>query len=163
MKNYFLVLAILFTGLISAQTVRQVEDFDRIKIEINAQIEIVKSNKNEVMMSLADEKLKDVTVNSNNGALVISQTSDIPHEDLRIRIYTNSLTALSVSKGADVDLKNFGYSQSLVVQTSGKSSVDTNDMKIENLNIMRTSDSKVVAKYANNIKETVDNTTVVTR
>ncbi|MGB5981327.1 MAG: DUF2807 domain-containing protein [Nonlabens sp.] len=163
MKKYLLVFAILFAGIVSAQSLQEVENFNRVKIDVDAQVEIMFSPKNEVMMSLPATVTKNIKVTSKNGALVITNTSASKLQNLRIRIYTNSLKALSVSKGADVDLKNFGYCKSLVVQTSGNSSVNTNDMKIEDLNIMRTSDSKVIAKNATNIKESVDNVAVAAR
>ena len=160
MKNVVLVLALLIVAFAKAQTVQEVEDFHRIMIDTDAQVEVIYSPKSQVMMNLSEDQLSDLKVDVKNGALVIKQLNDKKINDLRIRIYTNRVSALAVKGDTEVSLSRFKFQNDLVVQTSDNSSVDLGELKVENLNIMRTKNSSVVCKEAKNTKETVDGVAV---
>lgn len=160
MKNVVLVFALLVVAFAKAQSVQEVEDFHRIMIDTDAQVEVIYSPKSQVMMNLPEDQLTNLNVDVKNGALIIKQLNDKKIEDLRIRIYTNRISALAVKGDTEVSLSRFKFQNDLVVQTSDNSSVDLGELKVENLNIMRTKNSSVVCKDAKNRKETVDGVVV---
>ena len=88
--------------------------------------------------------------------MTILQNSNTKIEDLKIRIYTNDLKALSVTGDTKVTLTNFKYQNKMVVLVKQGAIVDTGDTEIKDLQIIRTDNSKVIAANAKNTKETVD-------
>ncbi len=160
MKNVVLVFALLIVAFAKAQSVQEVEDFHRIMIDTDAQVEVIYSPKSQVMMNLSEDQISDLKVEVKNGALIIKKLNDEKINDLRIRIYTNRVSALAVKGDTDVSLSRFKFQNDLVVQTSDNSSVDLGELKVENLNIMRSKNSKVTCKAAKNTKETVDGVVV---
>ena len=156
MKKLILLLAVLFTGICNAQFIKEVDDFSKIKIDANAQIEIVHSTKTQVVFSKKEQDLKGLVVTSENNALRITDTSINTLKDLRIRIYTNDVEALSVDGNSKIVFNNFSYQDSMVIMATSGATVNTGDMIIKNLKIVRSSGSEVVCKNAKNTKESID-------
>lgn len=153
MKKLILLTAILFAGITTAQSIQEVKDFSKIKIDTDAQVEIVYSTKNQVAIN---KDAQDLSIVSEGNALTILQNSNTKIEDLKIRIYTNDLKALSVTGDTKVTLTNFKYQNKMVVLVKQGAIVDTGDTEIKDLQIIRTDNSKVIAANAKNTKETVD-------
>lgn len=156
MKKFLSICILLVTATGIAQSVQEVDDFTRVMLDVNAQVEIVYSTQSKVMMSLPEDQLQDIMVSSKNGSLKIQQNSSKSHDNLRIRIYTNRLTGIAVMSDGNVDLRDFSSQDSLTIQSKGAATINTGDMIIKNLNIIRSSDSNVTSKNAGTIKESVD-------
>ncbi|WP_405371033.1 GIN domain-containing protein [Nonlabens sp. Asnod2-A12] len=153
MKKLILLTVILFAGICTAQSIQEVSNFSKIKIDTDAQVEIVYSTKNQVAIN---KDTQDLSISTEGKSLTIKQNSNAKIEDLKIRIYTNDLTALSVTGDTKVTLSKFKYQNKMVILVKQGAIVDTGDTEIKDLQIIRTDDSKVIAANAKNTKETVD-------
>jgi len=153
MKKLILLTAIFFAGICTAQSIQEVSNFSKIKIDTDAQVEIVYSTKNQVAIN---KDVQGLNISTEGKSLTIKQNSNAKIEDLKIRIYTNDLTALSVTGDTKVTLSKFKYQNKMVVLVKQGAIVDTGDTEIKDLQIIRTDDSKVIATNAKNTKETVD-------
>ncbi|WP_405376967.1 GIN domain-containing protein [Nonlabens sp. Asnod3-A02] len=153
MKKLILLTVILFAGICTAQSIQEVSNFSKIKIDTDAQVEIVYSFKNQVAIN---KDTQDLSISTEGKSLTIKQNSNAKIEDLKIRIYTNDLIALSVTGDTKVTLSKFKYQNKMVILVKQGAIVDTGDTEIKDLQIIRTDDSKVIAANAKNTKETVD-------
>lgn len=155
MKKLLFLFVILVAGIANAQTVKNTDDLKRVKIHADAEVEFVNSTSDKVMFNLNEEDLKNFTISTENNSLIVRQngTSAKP---LKIRIYTNSLKALSVKGNTQVSFSKFNYEKSLMVEALNGAQVDLNNFKIGTLNIIRSGDSSVAAEQAKTTKETVD-------
>lgn len=156
MKKLLLLSVILFAGIGNAQTIQKMEDFSKIKIDTDAQVEIVYSNKSQVIFNKDSEELNDFTVTSIDNSLVIIQNPKKSVSDLRIRIYTNDIKALAVKGSSRVTLSKFNYQDKMLVIAKQGATVDTGDTEIKNLQIIRSNDSKVICGNAKKTTEMVD-------
>jgi hypothetical protein len=156
MKKLLLLTVILFAGICTAQTIQKVEDFSKIKIDTDAQVEIVYSNKSQVIFNKDSEELNDFTVTSIDNSLVIIQNPKKSISDLRIRIYTNDIKALAVKGSSTVTLSKFNYQDKMVVIAKQGATVDTGGTEIKDLQIIRSNDSKVICGKAKKTTEMVD-------
>jgi hypothetical protein len=156
MKKFLSICILLLTATGFAQSVQKVDDFSRVMIDVEAQVEIVHSTQSKVIMSLPEDQLKDITVTSKDGSLMIKQNSSKSHKNLRIRIYTSRLNGLAVMSDGNVDLRDFKSQDNLTIQSNGSATINTGDAKIKNLNIIRTGTSSVMHKNTENLKESVD-------
>jgi len=156
MKKLLLLTVILFAGICTAQTIQKVEDFSKIKIDTNAQVEIVYSNKSQVIFNKDSEELNDFTVTSIDNSLVIIQNPKKSISDLRIRIYTNDIKALAVKGSSTVTLSKFNYQDKMVVIAKQGATVNTGGTEIKDLQIIRSNDSKVICGKAKKTTEMVD-------
>lgn len=156
MKKVLVITAILFVGLCTAQSMREVEDFSKIKIDTDAQVEIVHSNKSQIIFNKDSEDLKGLKVASDHNSLVITQKSKQSIPVLKIRIYTNDIEALSITGNTQVTLTNFKYQDRMVILAKKGAVVNTGDTEIKNLQILRSNDSTVICNNARSTDETVD-------
>jgi hypothetical protein len=156
MKKLIILTAILFSGICTAQTIQEVDDFSRIKIDTDAQVEIVRSNKSQVLFNKDSEDLNDFTVSHKDNSLLIIQNSKKSVSDLKIRIYTNNLKALAVTGSSTVTLSKFNYQDKMVVIANQGATVDTGGTEIKDLQIIRSNDSKVICGKAKKTTEMVD-------
>lgn len=156
MKKLIVIAAFLFVGLSNAQSIQEVEDFSKIKIETEAQVQIVHSNKSQVIFNKNKENLKGLKVTSEGNSLVITQDSKQHIPGLKIRIYTNNIKALAITGKSKVILTNFKYQNKMVILAENGAVVNTGDTKIRNLQILRSNDSKVISRYAKSTDEMVD-------
>ncbi|WP_124980071.1 GIN domain-containing protein [Nonlabens xiamenensis] len=156
MKNAFLLLAIMATSVCVAQSIQEVDSFSKIMIQADADVTIMKSTKDQVVFNAPDDQLSGFTIDSKNGNLVIKQNAN-SIDGLKIRIYTNSLKALSVSGRSDVNLQNFTYESNMVIQASNSATVNTGNTQINDLKVIRSEDSKVVALKADKTDEVIRN------
>jgi hypothetical protein len=156
MKKLIILTAILFSGICTAQTIQEVDDFSRIKIDTDAQVEIVRSNKSQVLFNKDSEDLNDFTVSHKDNSLLIIQNSKKSVSDLKIRIYTNNLKALAVTGSSTVTLSKFNYQDKMVVIANQGATVDTGDTNIQNLQVIRSNDSHVICPKAKKTTEMVD-------
>ncbi|WP_298954807.1 DUF2807 domain-containing protein [uncultured Nonlabens sp.] len=153
MKKLILLTVILLAGICTAQSIQEVSNFSKIKIDTDAQVEIVYSLKNKVLIN---KDVPDLSITTEGKSLRIKQHSNAKIEGLKIRIYTNELTALSVTGDTRVTLSKFKYQNKMVVLVQQGAIVDTGDTEIKDLQIIRSDDSKVIATKAKNKKETVN-------
>jgi hypothetical protein len=156
MKKLLVITAVLFVGLCTAQSIQEVEGFSKIKIDTDAQIEIVHSNKSQIIFNKNTEDLKGLNVASDHNSLVITQSSKQSIPGLKIRIYTNDIEALSITGNTQVTLTNFKYQDRMVILANKGAVVNTGDTKIKDLQILRSNDSKVICHNAKSTDETVD-------
>lgn len=156
MKNLILLIGILFSGICSAQTVQEVDNFSKIKIDANAEVEIVYSNKSQVVFNKDSEELENLSVISDNKSLVISKTSKEELLGLKIRIYTNDVRVLFIQGKTSVTFSKFTYQDNMLIIAKQGATVNTGDTKIKNLQINRSSNSEVTCSNAKTTKEIVD-------
>ena len=156
MKKILVITAALFVGLCTAQSIQEVDDFSKIKIDTEAQVEIVHSNKSQVIFNKNTENLKGLNVASDHNSLVITQNSKESIPGLKIRIYTNDVEALSITGKTQVTLTNFKYQDKMVIFAKKGAVVNTGDTKIKELQILRSNDSKVICNNAKSTDEMVD-------
>jgi hypothetical protein len=162
MKKILVITAALFVGLCTAQSIQEVDDFSKIKIDTEAQVEIVHSNKSQVIFNKNTENLKGLNVASDHNSLVITQNSKESIPGLKIRIYTNDVEALSITGKTQVTLTNFKYQDKMVIFAKKGAVVNTGDTKIKELQILRSNDSKVICNNAKSTDEMVDGEQVAT-
>jgi hypothetical protein len=156
MKKFLCICSLLITTISFAQSVQEVNDFSKIMLDVDAQVEIVYSSQSKVIMSLPADQIQDVIVTSKNGSLVIKQTTSKEIDNLRIRIYTDQVTGLAVMSDGNVTFRDFNFQKNMTIQSNRGSVINTGDMQIENLNIIRSATSSIVAINAVTTKETVD-------
>jgi len=155
MKKY-LFIATFFIAIIGfAQTNMDVKSFSKIKINADAQVEVMYSTKDRVMFNVNEEELSNFTVNSEKNNLTIQQNGK-PIPGLRIRIYTNKLRGLAVNGSSKVKLSKFYSIDNLSLLLKGNSMVDTGATKIKNLSISRNSTSQAIYANAVEVHEMVD-------
>jgi hypothetical protein len=162
MKKILVITAALFVGLCTAQSIQEVDDFSKIKIDTEAQVEIVHSNKSQVIFNKNTENLNGLNVASDHNSLVITQNSKESIPGLKIRIYTNDVEALSITGKTQVTLTNFKYQDKMVIFAKKGAVVNTGDTKIKELQILRSNDSKVICNNAKSTDEMVDGEQVAT-
>jgi hypothetical protein len=156
MKNLLCICALFIAATSYAQSIQEVDDFSRVMLDVDAEVEIVYSSESKVMMSLPQEEVDGIVVSSKNGSLTIKQTSSKSYSNLRIRIYTDRLDGLAVMSNGNVNLRNFKTQDNLIIQSDGSSVIDTGETTIKNLTINRSSKSKVMYKNSDSVKESVD-------
>jgi hypothetical protein len=156
MKKLLLLSVILFAGIGNAQTIQEMEDFSKIKIDTDAQVEIIYSSKSQVLFNKDSEDLNDFTITSKDDSLVIIQNSKESVSDLKIRIYTDDINAIAVTGNSLVTLSKFSYQDKMVVIAKQGATVDTGDTEIKNLQVIRSNDSKVICLKAKKMTEMVD-------
>jgi hypothetical protein len=162
MKKLIVITAVLFVGLCTAQSIQEVEDFSKIKIDTEAQVEIVHSNKSQIIFNKNLENLKGLNVVSDHNSLVVTQNSEQSIPGLKIRIYTDDIEALSITGKTQVTLTNFKYQDRMVIFANKGAVVNTGDTEIKELQILRSNDSKVIYNNAKSTNETVDGVPMVT-
>ncbi|MGJ8683969.1 MAG: GIN domain-containing protein [Nonlabens sp.] len=157
MKKYLCIAAFLVTTLGFAQINMEVASFSKIKIDANANVEIVYSYKDQVMFTASEEQLKNFSISSENNTLTIQQNgSDIP--GLRIRIFTNSLKAIALNGNGNMLLSKFTFLDSLYLSMKGSYITDLSDATIENLVISRDANSKAIFENAKKVQESINGT-----
>ncbi len=156
MKNLLCICALFIAATVNAQSIQEVDDFSRVMLDVDAQVEIIYSSDSKVMMSLPQDQIEGIIVTSKNGSLMIKQTSSKSYANLRIRIYTDKLDGLAVMSDATVSLRDFKVQENLTIQSDGASMIDTGDTTIKNLMINRSSASKVTYKNSDSVRESVD-------
>ncbi|QJP34558.1 hypothetical protein F0365_09200 [Nonlabens sp. Ci31] len=162
MKKIIVATALLFVGLCTAQSIQEVEDFSKIKIDTEAQVEIVHSSKSQLVFNKNSKDLKSLNITSDHNSLVITQNSKNSIPGLKIRIYTNDIEALSITGNSKVTLTNFTYQDRMVILAKKGAVVNTGDTEIKELQILRSNDSKVISTNAKTTNETVDGVLVAT-
>ncbi|WP_213521774.1 DUF2807 domain-containing protein [Nonlabens sp.] len=162
MKKILVITATLFVGLCTAQSIQEVDDFSKIKINTDAQVELVHSNKSQIIFNKNTENLKGLNVTSDHNSLVITQNSKQSIPGLKIRIYTNDIEALSITGNTQVTLTNFNYQDKMIILAQNGAVVNTGDTEIKKLQILRSNDSKVICNNAKSTDETVDGIRVAT-
>lgn len=161
MKKY-LFIATFFTAILGfAQTNIEVDSFSKIKIDANAQVEIIYSNSDKIMFNVDESQLENFTINSDNGMLTIRQNGkSIPN--LKIRIYTYNVKGISAKGSGKVSLSKFKYINNLFLSVNGGYIINTGDSNIKNLMISRDKISKAVYTNTDKVTETVDGTLMAT-
>lgn len=160
MKNYIFIATFFMAFIGFAQTSMEVESFSKIKIDADAQIEIVYSTKDQVMFNVDENQLKDFTISSDNGSLTIKQNGN-SIDGLKIRIYTNQLKGMAVNGNGNVTLTKFTKMENLYLSMKGSYTVDTGEAKIKNFTISRDANSKAIHENAVEVKESVNGTLLV--
>ncbi len=160
MKKLLFVLAIITAGVVQAQAVREINDPSQIKLKVDARVEIIYSTQDKVMFNKTDDQLTNIKVKQNGNSLSIMQMGGEEMEDLKIRIYTSKLAGVMAAGGAQVYVEKFPSQKGFIAQATGSSMIDTGDMKINMITIMRDGDSKVMSRKAGDKKETVDGVVV---
>ncbi len=160
MKKLILMTAVLFAGICNAQFLQNVDDFSKIKIDADAQVEIVYSSKSAIAFNKNESEVKGMKISSENDALIISQNINQPIKNLKIRIYTNDVKALAVNGKSTVVFSKFKFQDTLVIMATQGAEINTGDMVVKNLNIVRSENSNVLCKNARSTKETVDGVAV---
>lgn len=156
MKNLILLIGILFSGICTAQTIQEVENFSKIKIDTDAEVEIVYSNKSQVVFNKDSDELENLSIISDNKSLVISNNSKESLPGLKIRIYTNDIKVLSILGKTSVILSKFKYLDKMIIIAKQGATVNTGDTNIKNLQINRSNNSDVICTNAQTTREIVD-------
>ncbi|EAS19363.1 hypothetical protein BBFL7_00830 [Flavobacteria bacterium BBFL7] len=162
MKNYIFIATFFMAFIGFAQTtIMEVDSFSKIKIDADAQVEIVYSPKDQVIFNVNEDQLKNFTISSDNGSLSIQQNGTAI-SGLKIRIYTNQLKGMAVNGSGNVTLTKFNSMQSLYLSMKGSYTVNTGTAKIKNFTISRDANSKAIHENTVEVKESVNGSLLVT-
>jgi len=137
MKNRLIVLAILITGVITAQNpiTKTIGEFSELKAYDLINVELIKSNENKVEIS--GKNAKDVVVVNKNGTLKIKLNLEESFDGNKtdVKLFYTSVDVIDVNEGAFVssDDKISQYEVELKAQEGGfiKLMIDTKETKIK--------------------------------
>jgi len=140
MKKIFLIAAIAIAGTATAQVSKELNRFNRLKINSNAQIEIHKSTTSKIQFTGNEIELNQAVVSNNDGTLELVSLNDI---NSRYRIYTANIQALQIDGNAQVTFVGFGKLERLSVKTSNEALLDLDNTLVKNLLIDKENSSTV--------------------
>jgi hypothetical protein len=108
------------------------------------------------MFNVPESELANIKVAQNGSSLSIEHMGGDAPEDLKIRIYTSKLVGVMSDGGAQVYISKFPSQKQLIAQANGSSMINTGDMKIDNITMMRDESSQIVSPMAADKKETIN-------
>lgn len=141
----FLIICLMAVFTVNAQggTI-QIEDFDNLSIQSNAEITIFKSSKDQIVTNLSDEQMGGYKIENRNNTLFITYTGSQEPQNAKMRIYTSDIDAIQVDGKAVVDISDrFEYFDKLMISAKNGATVELNDNKVKSLYANTTGDCKV--------------------
>jgi len=130
MKKIILIAIMAIASTVNAQVSKELNDFTRLKITSNAQIEVHMSNTSKIQFSGNEAQLNQSIVYNQSGTL---ELNDLRNKDSRYRIYTNDLKSLQIEGDAIVTFKGFERLARLSIKTSNDALVDLGNTIVTNL------------------------------
>lgn len=130
MKQIFSILAIVISSTLFAQEPieKSIGEFTELKVYDLIEVELFKSNKNEVIIS--GKNAKEVLVNNKNGKLKIKMSLEhiFNGEKTKIKMYYTSVDIIDVNEGAKVHSKDVfkQFEIDLRAQEGGKIDIKLN-------------------------------------
>lgn len=125
----------------------QIDDFENLSIQSNAEISVIKSSKDQIVTNLTDEQLQSYRIESKNNTLIISYQGTDEPENAKMRVYTSSLNAIQVDGKAVVDVSDrFKFFNKLHISAKNGATVELNNNRVKFLYANHTSDARVNAR-----------------
>ncbi|KQC34202.1 hypothetical protein AAU57_13295 [Nonlabens sp. YIK11] len=153
MKKIILIACLAIAGTINAQVSKDLNRFNRIKIDSNAQIEVHLSQTSKIQFSGSEDQLDQYIISNEVGTLELRTSND---KDSRYRIYTNDLKALQIEGNAIVTFKGFDTLDRLSIKTSKDALVDLGSIVVTNLVVDKDKDSTVRVAAASGATYRID-------
>lgn len=159
MKKLFLLTALMvsFSSLAQEKTTKDIEKFTELKAFDQIQVTLIKSDKNQVVLTGEDQG--DVDIENKKGLLKIKMDFEnhMDGEDVEARVYyTEELTLLDANENAKIFSEGTfkGKEVKIAVQEGADVEMKVN---IENLYVKSTSGSKVILTGSATNQEVVAN------
>ncbi|MFD1095912.1 GIN domain-containing protein [Salegentibacter chungangensis] len=169
MKKLFLLTILFISGAAFAQQQVSLEAFKALKSEVDANIQIVKSDVYKIEYSgnteLA-EKIKvevggqewskkvtnsGVVINSDN-LTISSKEAGISFKDLVVKVYVPELKVVSLSEGGRITMDNeFSKTDNFVLSISNGAVADFSNIDFNSLVVSSDSDSELLYKSVKNM------------
>lgn len=147
MKKILLIAAIAIAGTATAQVSKELNSFNRLKINSNAQIEIHHSISSKIQFSGNQNQLDQSITTNDDNTLELNSLTNNPAD--RYRIYTNNLQALQIDGNAKITFVGFDKLNRLSVKSNNAAQLDLGDMVVTNLVMDET---KVGSRIADNVE-----------
>jgi hypothetical protein len=160
MKNVILTLFIALTAVIHSHaqtTTMELEDFKNINVDVDAEISVVPSYEDKILINQDAEALNNYNIEVRNNVLHIRYVGSQEPANVRMRIYTNSISSIHADGGAQVNVSNqFKYFENLQLRAANQSSIEMNDNRVAMLFAQTSEESIVNCKGAKDSQYIVD-------